>query len=93
MVERDFARFEFKMGSCVCVCVWGGGGGGGGGYPILYQLTCIGIRCCWILQDTYPLQGVILDMGSVNERGRYYVTPSLISRAHTQNDPCIIINI
>ena len=28
-------------------------------------------------------------MGSANERRRYYVTPSLIGRAHTQNDPCI----
>ena len=27
-------------------------------------------------------------MGSTNERRRYYVTPSLIGRAHTQNDPC-----
>ena len=26
-------------------------------------------------------------MGSANERKRYYVTPSLIGRAHTQNDP------
>ena len=32
--------------------------------------------------------GVISDLGSANERRRYYVTPSLIGRAHTQNDPC-----
>ena len=30
--------------------------------------------------------GIILGMGSANERRRYYVTPSLIGRAHTQND-------
>ena len=32
--------------------------------------------------------GIILGMGSSNERRRYYVTPSLIGWAHTQNDPC-----
>ena len=32
--------------------------------------------------------GVILGMGSANERGRYHVMPSLIGRTHTQNDPC-----
>ena len=31
--------------------------------------------------------GIILGMGSANERQRYNVTPSLISWAHTQNDP------
>ena len=30
--------------------------------------------------------GIILCMGSANERRRYYVTPSLTGRAHTQND-------
>ena len=30
---------------------------------------------------------IILGVGSANERRRYYVTPSLIGRAHTQNDP------
>ena len=29
-------------------------------------------------------------MGSANERRRYYVRPSLIGRAPTQNDPCNI---
>ena len=33
--------------------------------------------------------GIILSMGSANERRRYYVTPSLIGWTHTQNDPCI----
>ena len=31
--------------------------------------------------------GMILGMGSANERRRYYVTPSPIGRGHTQNDP------
>ena len=31
--------------------------------------------------------GIILGMGSANERRRYNVTSSLIGRAHTQNDP------
>ena len=30
--------------------------------------------------------GIILWMGSANERRRYYVMPSLIGRADTQND-------
>ena len=30
---------------------------------------------------------IILGMGSANERKHYYVTPSLIGWAHTQNDP------
>ena len=34
--------------------------------------------------------GIILGMGSANERRRYYVTPSLIGRAHTQNDPSML---
>ena len=29
---------------------------------------------------------IILGMGSANERRRYNVTPSLIGRAHIQND-------
>ena len=32
--------------------------------------------------------GIILDMCSANEKRRYYVTPSLIGRVHTQNEPC-----
>ena len=34
--------------------------------------------------------GIILG-GSAIERRRYYVTPSLIGRAHTQNDPWAIL--
>ena len=33
------------------------------------------------------IAGIILGMGSANERRRYYVTHSLIARAYTQNDP------
>ena len=29
-----------------------------------------------------------MDMGSANERRRYYAMPPLIGWAHTQNDPC-----
>ena len=32
--------------------------------------------------------GIILNMGSANEKRRYNVTSSLIAWAHTQNDPC-----
>ena len=31
--------------------------------------------------------GIIMGMGSANERGHYFVIPSLIDPAHTQNDP------
>ena len=46
----------------------------------------------WIHSKIYAggsrlLPGIILGMGSANERRRYYVTPPLIGRAHTQNDP------
>ena len=37
------------------------------------------------------MSGIILGMGSANERRRYYVTPSLICGVHTQIDPCIWI--
>ena len=35
--------------------------------------------------------GIILGMGSTNERWRYNVTSSLIGRAHTQNDQCSLL--
>ena len=38
--------------------------------------------------STYGFNRVILGMGSANGRRCFYVTPSLIGRAHTQNDPC-----
>ena len=34
-------------------------------------------------------RGIILSIGSANGRRRYYVTPPLIGRAHTQNDHCL----
>ena len=41
--------------------------------------------------STSDLSGIILSMGSANERRRYIVTPPLIGRAHTQNDPYLSI--
>ena len=38
------------------------------------------------------LPGIILGMGSANERRRYIAKPPLIGRAHTQNDPYITPN-
>ena len=35
------------------------------------------------------MAGIILGRGLANERRRYYATPPLIGRAHTQNDPCV----
>ena len=46
--------------------------------------------CCarqFMLQHNTRATGIILSMGSANERWRYIVTSSLISWAHTQNDP------
>ena len=40
---------------------------------------------------SHAVSGIILCMGSAIERRRYKVTPSLIGRAHTQNDPWICI--
>ena len=34
-----------------------------------------------------PIIGIILGMGSVNERRRFYVMPSLIGRGYTEIDP------
>ena len=38
-----------------------------------------------------PFSGIILCMRPANERWCYTVTPSLIGWAHTQNDPCHVI--
>ena len=43
------------------------------------------IQSIEIVEYVYTSE-IILGMGSANERRRYYVTPSLIGRAHTQND-------
>ena len=37
------------------------------------------------------LSGIILGMGSANERMLYYAMPSLIGWAHTQNEPCLYL--
>ena len=44
-------------------------------------------RPYWIEIDR--VTGIILAMGSANERRRYIVTSSLIGWAHTQNDPWV----
>ena len=44
--------------------------------------------CAYFLGCTAPR--FILGMGSANERRRYDVTPPLIGRAHTQNDPSVL---
>ena len=47
-------------------------------------------RCLWLFMHALisdDLSGVILDMGSVNERGRYIVMPSHIGWIHTQIGP------
>ena len=37
------------------------------------------------------IAGIILGVGSANERWRYILTSSLIGCVHTRNDPCLII--
>ena len=44
-------------------------------------------RKTYELHNSYYEAGNILDMGSANERRRYYATHSLIGRAHVQTDP------
>ena len=39
------------------------------------------------------ISGSILAMGSANERRHYTVMPSLTGWAHTQNDPCIYLQV
>ena len=47
-----------------------------------------GMAFCIVVRYNMTLHwGIILDMGSANERRRYTITSSLIGRAHTQNDP------
>ena len=53
-----------------------------------------GIQALSVWQQNRPLaqyHGIILGIGSANERRRYIVTSSFIGWAHTLNDPCIII--
>ena len=41
-----------------------------------------------LLTMKIPCPGIILGMSAVNDRGRYFVTPSFNDWANTQNDPC-----
>ena len=50
------------------------------------------VVCCWVPGECIHI-GLILGMDSANERAWYYVTPSLIGRAHTQNDPFILFRV
>ena len=44
----------------------------------------------WVLCDD-GITGIILGMGSANERRRYYVTPSLIGWVHSQKNPTLYV--
>ena len=50
------------------------------------QLKC-NAPCNPICMISTPSTKISVGMGSANERGRYYVTPSLIGRAQFHNDP------
>ena len=43
----------------------------------------------YLLKGLFMCVGIILGMGSANERRCYIVMSSLIGWAHTQNDPCV----
>ena len=52
--------------------------------------SCIGCQArCPIGWCKMCIPGIILCLGSANERWRYLITSSLIGWAHTQNDPWI----
>ena len=57
---------------------------GWGGVRIPTSLIKLGFICADYPSKSMTIQG----MGSANVRRRYYVMPSLIGRAHTQNVPC-----
>ena len=42
----------------------------------------------WTDNPVQNVSGIILVMGSANERRRYNVTSSLVGRAHNQNETC-----
>ena len=52
--------------------------------PALEGLQNNTMRLCFFSNNSM----IILDMGSANERGCYFVTSSLIGWTHTQNDHC-----
>ena len=57
------------------------------------DVSILCLECCMLGSRNNAVQyvtGIILGMGSTNERRRYYVTPSFIDQAHTQN-PCDIL--
>ena len=51
------------------------------------QITMNHVLCCTGSMAHEISTGTILCMGSANESKRYYITPALIDRAHTQNNP------
>ena len=46
-------------------------------------------NCSWLQVSDFQSAGIILCMGSANERRRYNVTSSLIGWVHSQNDPWV----
>ena len=54
-----------------------------------FSFRCVQLNCMFVkvLLNMVTQTGIIMGMGSANERRHYCVTPSLIGRAHTQNDP------
>ena len=48
----------------------------------------VGISKFWLFHSLRSSTGIILGMGSTNERWRYIVMVSLIDWVHNQNDPC-----
>ena len=58
-----------------------------------FVLVLITSQCNCINSPTPPYSGTILFMRPANERRCYDVTLSLIGRAHTQNDPCLLLLI
>ena len=50
------------------------------------HLNPLTVHFC-VAKLTCDLAGIILGVGSANESKRYYVTPPLIDRTHTENDP------
>ena len=64
-------------------------------YFIFWVFACTANYKSYICNYLFPVtvSGIILGMDSADERQRYNVMLSLIGWAHTQNDPCILVNI
>ena len=58
-------------------------------YGIVLTYLTVGKKLHVARRRQAILSGIILDMGSFNERRRYIVTSSLIGWVHTGNDPCV----